>query len=143
MLKAIMTFIFSLQTVAWAAPIYSLKDFSVNQINENKIEVVYKKETISLEKIDNQMYLLNGQKLKVTTSDTLDQVHIKLEKAYKDSQRKKVAGLSEMLVPQAHAFPLIMAALAGGFFGFAMRDAACRNKYENGGNQNNGVGVVN
>ncbi len=119
MIKAILvTTIFLSQTVAVAAPIQDmgLKDFKMTSINSKMTEIVYKGETLTVERVGSTHFKLNGKDVIFKNTDTLESVYDKTLSAYKTSG-KKSAALEEMLVPRAHA---VMPPLIGGIFGLIL-----------------------
>lgn len=123
----LITIVFLVQSVASAAPILQLKGYTVNSLSETSIEVVYKGEKVVIEKTGLQKFNMNGQPLSFTNSDTLDQVHLKIQNAYK-AGKKRSASLDELFMSKAHAIEPLFAGLVGGIFGFAIGDGMCKNR---------------
>lgn len=115
MIKAILVTMLTLsQTVAVAAPIQAmnLKDFKMTSINSKMTELVYKGETLTVERVGNTHFKLNGQEVIFKNTDTLESVYEKTQAAYQKSG-KRSAALDAILLPRAHAMP----GLVGGIFG--------------------------
>lgn len=120
-----------MQTVANAVPITELKDFSLKNISSSAVEMVYKGEKIILEKTGENKFNLNGQGLTIIQTDTLDQVQLKFQNAYKIS-RKKSASINELLMNKADAAVPLIALLGAVGVTWAFTHATMKNKCERG-----------
>lgn len=123
MLKVILVSMISVgiflgQAVAVAAPIQAmgLKDFKITSISNKMTEVVYKGDTLTVERVGETHFKLNGKDVIFKNTDTLESVYDKTLAAYKSSG-KKSASLDDIFVPRAHA---VMPPLVGGIFGLIL-----------------------
>ncbi len=138
MIKAILvTMIFLSQTVASAAPIQAmgLKDFTITSINNKMTELVYKGETLTVERVGSTHFKLNGKDVIFKNTDTLESVYDKTQMAYR-AGGKKSAALEAIFIPRAHAVPpplflLLFGGMIGGAIGQAAGQRQCER--ENGG----------
>ena len=135
MIKAILVTILVLsQTVAAAAPIQAmnLKDFKMTSINSKMTELVYKGETLTVERVGSTHFKLNGKDVIFKNTDTLESVYDKTQAAYK-AGGKKSAALEEIFIPRAHAVPPpLFLLLFGGMIGGAIGHAAGQRQCEQG-----------
>ena len=135
MIKAFLaTMIFLGQTVSMAAPIQAmdLKDFKMTSLSNNKTELVYKGETLTVERVGSTHFKINGKDVIFKNSDTLEAVYDKTQAAYK-AAGKKSAALDAIFLPRAHAAPpLLFTLLFGGMIGGAIGHAAGQRQCERG-----------
>ncbi len=132
MIKAILvTTLFLSQTVGMAAPIQAmnLKDFKMTSINSQMTELVYKGETLTVERVGNTHFKLNGKDVIFKNTDTLEAVYDKTQAAYR-AGGKKSAALEEIFIPRAHAVPpplflLLFGGMIGGAIGHASGQRQC------------------
>lgn len=126
MIKAILVSLISVgiflgQAAAVAAPIQemSLKDFKINSISSKMTELVYKGETITVERVGSTHFKLNGKDVIFKNTDTLESVYDKTQAAYQKSG-KRSAALDAILLPRAHAMPGLIAGAFGLIFGLGI-----------------------
>ncbi len=125
----LVTLVFLVQSIASAAPITELKDFSLKNISSSAVEMVYKGEKFVLEKVGDNKFNLNGQGLSIIQTDTLDQVQMKFQNAYKAS-KKKSASLESLLINEADAAVPFIALLGAMGVTWAFTHATMKNKCE-------------
>ena len=135
MIKAILVTMLTLsQTVAAAAPIQAmnLKDFKMTSINSKMTELVYKGETLTVERVGDTHFKLNGKDVIFKNTDTLESVYDKTQAVYR-AGGKKSAALEEIFIPRAHAVPPpLFLLLFGGMIGGAIGHAAGQRQCERG-----------
>ncbi len=122
-----------------AAPIQAmgLKDFKMTSISNSKTEMIYKGETLTIERVGNTHFKLNGKDVIFTNTDTLESVYDKTQAAYKSGKRS--AALDSIFLPKAHAAPpLLFTLLFGGMIGGAIGHAAGQRQCERGGSTGTG-----
>lgn len=104
--KILFVAVFFVQTVAHAAPLLKLKDYTMTQISDSVMQVIHKNEKLTLENKGNGNFIFNGQRVNVIETDTLEQVQNKFERAYLAATKK--SALNGILIQDANAaVPLI------------------------------------
>jgi hypothetical protein len=135
MIKGLLvTTIFLGQVMASAAPIQAmgLKDFKMTSLSSNKTELLYKGETLIVERVGSTHFKLNGKDVIFKNTDTLEAVYDKTQAAYRASG-KKSAALDGIFIPRAHATPpplfmLLFGGLLGGAIGHAAGQRQCEER---------------
>lgn len=124
--KALFLTIFLIQSVAFSAPVFQVKDMSVSVLNNHTVELVYKGEKVTVEKRANNTFSLNGKVFPITAEDTFEEIQQKIQKAYEQG-KKRSAMLDQIFIQEAHAaVPAIFAAFMGGIFGLAIGNNMCK-----------------
>ncbi len=140
--KVLILIVFSMQSVAFSAPIVQLKDFTIDAVSAKQMNVTYKGEKVVIEKVNGREFKINGQNFQYLNTDTLEMLETKMKRAYMTS-KKKTALMDELFIPRAHAamatIPWILAGFTG-LFGFAIGKSTCENS--NGGSGTAAAGTT-
>lgn len=129
--KILFTVLFFVQTVANAAPLLKLKDYTLTQLSDSVLQVVHKNEKLTLENKGNGQFIFNGQRVNVIETDTLEQVQNKFERAYLASTKK--TALNGLLIQEANAAVPLIAVFAAMGVTWAFTHAAMKQKCNGGG----------
>ncbi len=113
---------------AMAVPALQMKDVSYNVVNGSTLDVVFKGETVTIEKINSQSFKVNSQVVPYSKNETFEQLMVKVEKAYKGG-KKRSAVLDQLFMSEAHAaIPWFIAAVMGGMVGLGIGESTCSSR---------------
>lgn len=134
LLTLLVSSLVSTPALAANKPMMAFKDLQISAIAADTFEITYKKDKAKIQRLDALRFKLNDQNVILDSSDTVEQIQNKMERAYRFSN-KRSAALDEIFIPKAHAAPpMLFSMLFGGLMGFGLGRGSCDN--------NNNAGVA-
>lgn len=116
---------FSFQAVGSSTPAFALKDLQLKTLSDVKTELIYKKEKIIFEKINEKQIKMNDQVIIIDSNETFEQLQGKLDAAYR-KMNKRSALLDSLFVPKAHAISPLLSAIVGAVLGVTLSSGRCK-----------------